>query len=72
MPSSRGSCQPRDRNRSPTLQVDPLFCEPPGKPVNTGVASLSLLKEFFVTQDLNRILPHCTWILYQLSYHGNP
>ena len=29
---SRGSSQPRDRTRSPTLQVDSLPAEPPGKP----------------------------------------
>ena len=29
--------------RSPTLQVDSLPTEPPGKPKNTGVGSLSLL-----------------------------
>ena len=32
MPSSRGSSQPRDGPRSPTLQVDSLPSEPPGKP----------------------------------------
>ena len=30
MPSSRGSFQPRDRTRSPVLQVDSLPSEPPG------------------------------------------
>ena len=29
--------------RYPTLQVDSLPSEPPGKPKNTGVGSLSLL-----------------------------
>ena len=33
MPSSRGSCQPRDWPRSPTLQADSLPSEPPGKPI---------------------------------------
>ena len=31
MPSSRGSSQPRDKPRSPALQVDSLPSEPPGK-----------------------------------------
>ncbi|CAN0226235.1 unnamed protein product [Rangifer tarandus platyrhynchus] len=31
-PSSRRSSQPRDRTRSPTLQVDSLPAELPGKP----------------------------------------
>ena len=40
MPSSRGSSQPR----SPTLDADSLQSEPPGKPKNTGVGSLTLLQ----------------------------
>ena len=46
MPSSMGSSQPRDQPRSPTLQVDSLPSEPPGKPKNTGVGSLSLLQGY--------------------------
>ena len=42
MPSSRGSSQPRDQTRSPTLQVDSLLTEPPGK--------FSLLLIFFIKQ----------------------
>ena len=67
-PFSRGSSQPR----SPTLQADSLPAEPPGKPRNTGVGSLSLLQQIFPTQELNRGLLHCRWILYQLSYQGSP
>ena len=37
---------------------------------NTGVGSLSLLKGVFPTQQSNPSLPHCRWILYQLS-HSN-
>ena len=37
--------------RSPTLQVDSLPSEPPGKPKNTGVGSLSLLQRNFPTQE---------------------
>ena len=37
---------------------------------NTGVGSLSLLQGIFPTQGLNPGLPHCRWILYQLSYHS--
>ena len=33
--------------RSPTLQADSLPAEPPGKPKNTGVGSLSLLQGSF-------------------------
>ena len=45
--------------------------EPPGKPKNTGVGSLSLLQEIFPTQELNQGLLNCRWILYQLSYQGS-
>ena len=38
---------------------------------NTGVGSLSLLQGIFPTQRLNPGLPHCTWILYQLSHQGS-
>ena len=37
----------------------------------TGVGSLSLLQGIFPTQGLNPGLPHCRWILYQVSYQGN-
>ena len=36
--------------KSPTLQVDSFTAEPPGKPKNTGVDSLSLLQRIFLTQ----------------------
>ena len=57
--------------RSPTLQADSLPTEPPGKPKNTGVGSLSLLQRIFPTQESNRGFLHCRQILYQLSYQGN-
>ena len=39
---------------------------------NTGVGSLFLLQQIFLTQELNWGLLHCRWILYQLSYQGSP
>ena len=39
---------------------------------NTGVGICSLLQEIFPTQGLNPGLPHCRWILYQLSHKGSP
>ena len=36
------------------------------------MGSLSLLQGFFLTQELNRDILHCTQILYQLSYQGSP
>ena len=58
--------------RPPTLQVDSLSAEPPGKPKQTGVGSLFLLQRIFLTQESNWGLLHCRWILYQLSYRGSP
>ena len=39
---------------------------------NTGVGSCSLLQGLFPTQRSNPHLPHCRWILYQLSHQGIP
>ena len=39
---------------------------------NTGLGSLSLLQGILPTQGSNPGLPHCRWILYQLSYQGSP
>ena len=66
MPSSRGCPNPRIKPRSPTIQANSLPSEPPGKPKDTGVGSLSFLQGIFPTQELNLGLLHCRWILYQL------
>ena len=63
----RESSQPR----SPALQADSLLTEPPGKPKNAGVGSLSLLQGIFPTQESKWGLLHCRQILYQLSYQGS-
>ena len=63
---------PGVKPRSPALQVDSLPAETQGKPKNTGVGSLSLLQQFFPTQESNWSLLHCRWILYQLSYQVSP
>ena len=39
---------------------------------NTGVGCLSLLQGIFPTQGSKPGLPHCRWILYQLSHQGSP
>ena len=39
---------------------------------NTGVGSCSLLQGIFPTEGVNPSLPHCRWILYQLSHQGSP
>ena len=54
--------------RSPASQADYLPSEPPGKPKNTRVGSLSLLEGDFPTWESNQGLMHCRQILYQLSY----
>ena len=56
--------------RSPALQADSLLSEPPGKPKNIGVGSLSLLQGIF--QESNWSLLHRRWTLYQLSYQRRP
>ena len=57
---------------SDSLQSHRLYSpwNSPGQ--NTGVGSLSLLQEIFLTQGLNSGLLYCRWILYQLSHQGNP
>ena len=39
---------------------------------NTGVGCHALLQGIFPTQKSNADLPHCRWILYQLSYRDVP
>ena len=48
-PFSRDLPNPGIEARSPTLQVDSLPAELQGKPENTGVGSLSLLQQIFLT-----------------------
>ena len=49
---------PGIKSRSPTLQVDSLPSEPPGKPMNTGVG-----------KELIWGLLHCRKILYQKIHY---
>ena len=39
---------------------------------NSVVGSLPLPQGIFPTQRSNPGLPHCSWIIYQLSYKGSP
>ena len=71
-PFSRGPSQSRDWTQVSHTAGDSLPAKPPGKPKNTGVASLSLLQLIFLTQESNQGLLHCRSILYQLSYQGSP
>ena len=63
---------PGIKSTSPTLQADCLPSEPPGKPKNTRVGSLSLLHGNFPTQESNQGLLHSRQILYQLSSREAP
>ena len=55
---------------SNSLQLHVLYSpwNSPGQ--NTGVGSLFLLQGIFPTQGSNPGVPHCRWILYQLSHKG--
>ena len=70
-PSPGDISNPGIEPRSPVLKVDSLPAETPGKPKNTGVGSLSLLQQIFLTQESNHSLLNCRQILYQLSYQGS-
>ena len=70
-PSPGDLSNPAIEPRSPALQVDSLPAEPRRKPKNTGVGSLSLFQQIFLTQESNWGLLHCRQILYQLSYEGS-
>ena len=69
-PPLRDLPNPGIEPRSPAWPTNSLLTEPPGKPKNTGVSSLSLLQEIFPTQESKQGLLHYKWILYQLSYKG--
>ena len=71
-PSPEDLPNPGIEPRFPTLQVDSLPAEPPGKLKNTGVGRLCLVQWVFPTQESNWGLLHCRQILYQLSSQGSP
>ena len=63
--------------KSKSLSRVPLFVTPWNSPLNspgqnTGVGSCSLLQGIFPTQGSNPGIPHCQWILHQLSHQGSP
>ena len=63
---------PWDRTQVSRLQAGSLPAEPPGKPKNTGLGSLSLLQWIFPTQKSSQGLLHCWQILYQMSCQWDP
>ena len=68
----RGSSWPRNQSQASciagrfftNLSYRGIPAEPPGKPKNTGVGSLSLLQWIFPTQELNQGLLLCSQALY--------
>ena len=71
-PFPRGSSQPRDQTQVSPIASGFFTSWATGKPKNTRVGSLSLLQRIILTQELNRCLLHCRWVLYQVSYQGSP
>ena len=71
MPFSRGSSQLRDRTQVSRI-ADSLLTEPPAKPKNTGVGSLSLLQLDLPDPGIKLGSPECRWFIYQLNYQGSP
>ena len=55
-----------------SLQLHGLYSPQNSPGQNTGASSLSLLQRISPTQESNRGLLYCGWILYQLSYQGSP
>ena len=61
-------------------QLCPTLCDPMDYTVHgilqarilEWMDSLSLLQMIYPTQGSNQGLPHCRWILYQLSRKGSP
>ena len=72
IPFSRRSSQTRDQTQVSHIARGFFTIEPPGKPKNTGVGSLSLLQGIFPTRELNQGLLHSRQIFYQLCYQGSP
>ena len=54
-----------------TLQPSGLYSPQNFPGQNAGVGRCSLLQRILPTQGLNPGLPHCRWILYQLSHKGS-
>ena len=51
----QGNIPTQGLNPSPALQTDSLPAQLQGKPKNTGMGSLSLLQQIFLTQELNLV-----------------
>ena len=58
--------------RYPAMQADSLSAELQGKPKNTGMDSLSVLQQIFLTQELKWGLLHCRHISLQTELSEKP
>ena len=67
-PFCRASSQPRDQT---PWKAGSSLSEPPGKPGNSAVGSVSLLQGIFPTQESQQGLLRYRRILYQLSLQGS-
>ena len=75
--SIKGYCKTLSESESHSVLSDSLqphgLYSPWNSPgQNTGVGSLSLLQVIFPAQGSNPGLPHCRWVLHQLSHKGRP
>ena len=71
-PFSRGSYHPRDQTQVSYTAGRFFISWATRGTKNTGVGSLSLFQQIFLTQELNQGLLYCRQILYQLSCQGSP
>ena len=72
IPFSRGSSQPRDKPRSPTLQADSIPAEPTGKPKKYWSRLPCPPPGYLLNPGLKSRSPASRWILCQLSQQGSP
>ena len=60
--------QPRDQTQVSCIASRFFIVWATREPRNTRLNSLALLQGIFLTQESNRYLLHCEWILYLLRY----
>ena len=72
VPFSRASFQPKDQTQVSRVAGWIFTSCATGNSNSTGVGSLCLLQQIFLTQESKQGLLHCRQSLYQLSYQGSP
>ena len=70
---------PSSPEKVKVAQLCPTLCDPYGLYIpwhspgqNTGVVAFPFSKGSSQPRDTNPGLPHCRWVLYQLSHKGSP